>query len=121
MALIGSGDSVSLVPESLVKNLQATVDTTERQHIMAANGNRIYMKGTVTLKVQIHDRTFTHEFYVMKEPKRGKHVPIFGNDFGRKAHLIVDQKGPAVYFWNELKQCLSQIDTENHCLKTETS
>ena len=30
LALVDSGASVSLVPESLVKNLQATIDTTKR-------------------------------------------------------------------------------------------
>ena len=46
----------------------------------------------------------------MKEPERGKHVPILGNDFGMKAQLVINQKGPSVYFWDELKQCLAQTD-----------
>ena len=110
LALVDSGASVSLVTESLVKTLQATVDTTKRPHIMAADGNRISMKGTVNLKVQIRNRTFKHEFYVMKEPARGKHIPILGNDLGMKAQLVINQKGPAVFFWDELKQCLAQTD-----------
>ena len=46
----------------------------------------------------------------MKEPARGKHIPILGNDFGMKAQLVINQKGPAVFFWDELKQCLAKTD-----------
>ena len=48
----------------------------------------------------------------MTEPEGGKHVPILGNDFGMKAHLVIDQRGPTVYFWDDLKKCLSQTETQ---------
>ena len=121
LALVDSGASVSLLPESLVQTLQATVDTTERPRIMAADGKNISMKGTVNLKVQLRNRTFKHVFYVMKEPEQGKHIPILGNDFGMKAQLIINQKGPTVYFWDELKESLSQNDNENDSKTTNAS
>ena len=98
MAVIDTGASVSLVPESLAKRLCMPIDKTAIPKIMTANGDHINMKGTIHLEVQIHDRTFPHVFYVMTEPERGKHVPILGNDFGMNAHLVIDQRGPAVYF-----------------------
>ena len=58
---------------------------------------------------------------MMKEPARGKHIPILGNDFGMKAQLIINQKGPTVYFWDELEQSLSQKGSEGDHAPTNAS
>ncbi|KAI3387588.1 hypothetical protein SNEBB_006346, partial [Seison nebaliae] len=94
-ALVDSGAAVSLISSSIATNVKNSLT-----EMYDYEGNLHFSLGKCYAKVEIDNRSFVHEFHVVKDLR---YECILGNDFLIKKKLILHPAAGTIYFDDEVE------------------